>query len=255
VSVHPAAAGGFSSAAPTYARIRPAYARPVIGELKESCRGGRVLDVAAGTGILTGQLVRAGLEVVAVEPLPAMVRQLRLALPSVPVTLGLAEAIPVPDSSVDAVTVGQAFHWFDAPVALAEVARVLRPGGLLAMVWNVRDESVPWVRELTDLVERRTGGRPYVDHRERPWEQVVEECGAFGEPAVERHPNPVPATTEGVLDRLRSTSFVAALDDAARESLIGEAAEFLAARPECRATFAYPHDTVLYRWHRLDAPA
>jgi ubiquinone/menaquinone biosynthesis C-methylase UbiE len=252
VPVHPAAAGGFSSAASTYARIRPTYARPVIGALKESCRGGRVLDVGAGTGILTGQLVRAGVDVLAVEPLPAMARQLRLALPSVPVALGVAEALPAADSSVDAVTVAQAFHWFDAPDALAEAARVLRPGGLLAMVWNARDESVPWVEELTDLVERRTGGRPYVDHRERPWEDVVAAADSFGEPSVERHPNPVATTVAGVLDRLRSTSFVAALDESERTALLAEAAGLLAAHPECTGTFPYPHDTVLYRWHRLD---
>ncbi len=247
VPVDPVAAGGFSAAASTYARIRPTYARPAIGAIKELApRGGRVLDVAAGTGILTGQLLRAGLELWAVEPLPAMAAQLRLSLPAVPVALGLAEALPVVDASVDVMTVGQGFHWFDAGAALAEAARVLRPDGVLALVWNARDESTDWVDELTRLVEYRTGGRPYVDHRERPWAEVVESSGRF-EPLVERrYPNPVPTTVEGVMDRLRSTSFVAALDEGPREDLLDEAADLLDSHPELTGTFAYPHETVLH---------
>lgn len=245
--VDPVAAGGFSAAASTYARIRPAYARPAIGELKDlTPRGGRVLDVAAGTGILTGQLSRAGLDLWAVEPLPAMVAQLRLSLPAIPVVLGLAEFLPVEDASFDVLTVGQGFHWFDAAPALAEAARVLRPDGTLALVWNARDETTPWVDELTRLVEERTGGRPYVDHRERPWVDVVEESGWFGPLFEQRFPNPVPATRDGVIDRLRSTSFVAALDPAPREDLLRDAAELLAAHSDLTGTFTYPHETVLH---------
>jgi SAM-dependent methyltransferase len=247
VTVNPVAAGGFSSAAATYARIRPTYARPAIGAIKELCpRGGTVLDVAAGTGILTGQLVRAGLDLRAVEPLQEMLRQLRLALPAVPIVLGVAEALPVADRSIDVLTVGQGFHWFDAAAALAEAARVLRPGGALALVWNARDEATPWVGELTQLVEDRTGGRPYVDHRERPWSEVVAEAGGFAELDERRYPNPVPTTLDGVIDRLRSTSFVAALDEPARESLLDEARALLARYPELTGTFDDPHETILH---------
>lgn len=251
MAVHPAAAGGFSSAAATYARIRPAYARPAIGAIKDRCRGGRVLDVGAGTGILTGQLTRAGLDVTAVEPLGPMAHQLRLSLPTVPVCLGVAESLPLATSSVDSVVAGQAFHWFDAPAALAECRRVLRTGGTLALVWNVRDASVPWVRALDDLVDAHTGGRPYTDHRERPWSEVVANAGGFvpvGEPL--RFPNPVPASVDAVLDRLRSTSFVAALDEEARSSLLAEARSLLAGHAELAGPFAYPHETVLHLWDR-----
>lgn len=251
MTLHPAAAGGFSSAAATYARIRPAYARGAVGELKERCRGTRVLDLAAGTGILTGQLVRCGLDVLAVEPLPAMAAQLRLSLPAVPVVLGVAEALPLADRSAGAVCIGQAFHWFDAPTALAEAARVLEPGGTLALLWNVRDEAVPWVHELTQLVEDATGGRPYDDHRERPWDEVVAADGRFGDASTLRFPNPVPTSRAGVLDRLRSTSFVAALPDDRREALLARAADALAAHPELQGDrFDYPHDTVLHTWAR-----
>ncbi len=245
--MNPVAAGGFSSAAATYARIRPTYARQAIGALKELCpKGAPVLDLAAGTGILTGQLVRAGLAVTAAEPLEAMARQLRLALPGVPLARCVAEAIAWRDHSVDMITVGQGFHWFDAERALAEAARVLRPGGVLALVWNVRDESTSWVAELTQLVERRTGARPYDDHRERPWSEVIAGSGLFDAVEEQQFANPIPTDVEGVLERLRSTSFVAVLDAEEQASLLHEARRTLMARPELVATFDYPHHTVLH---------
>lgn len=250
--MNPVAAGGFSSAAATYARIRPAYARAAIGVVKDLCPpGGSVLDVAAGTGILTGQLIRAGLSVSAVEPLEPMARQLRLALPDVPLWRGLAEAIALRSRSIDLITVGQGFHWFDADRALVEAARVLRPGGVLALVWNVRDESVEWVDELTRLVEQRTGGRPYDDHRERPWSEVIAGSGLFDEVVEQRFPNPVRTDVEGVIDRLRSTSFVAMLEAEPRESLLTEARRLLASHPDLVGTFDYPHHTVLHTCRSL----
>lgn len=253
--VNPVAAGGFSSAAATYARIRPAYARGAVGAVadlvRDRGRDSRVLDVAAGTGILTGQLSRLGLRCTGLEPLEPMARQMELALPAVPVVLGTVEALPFTAGSFEVVTVAQAFHWFDAPAALAEIGRVLVAGGDLALLWNTRDGSVPWVAELTDLVERRAGGRPYEDHRERPWEDVVAASGRFGPLESQRFPNPVPTDIGGVLDRLRSTSFVAALDPGPREELLGEARELLAGRPELSGRFDYPHHTVLYHCRSL----
>lgn len=247
VTVNPVAAGGFSAAAATYARIRPTYARPAIGAVKDLVGPGEVVvDLAAGTGILTGQLLRSGLDVRAVEPLPAMARQLRLALPDVPVALGLAEALPMRGGTVGLVSVGQGFHWFDAAAALVEIDRVLVDGGVLALLWNVRDESVPWVDALTRLVEERTGGRPYDDHRERPWSEVVAASGRFTPLEERRFPNPVATTLDGVLDRLRSTSFVAALGEPERVALLDEARVVLSSSPELSGSFDYPHETVLH---------
>lgn len=247
MTIDPVAAGGFSSAASTYARIRPTYARPAIGAIKDLCpEGAAVLDVAAGTGILTGQLVRAGLRVVAVEPLEEMAHHLQLTLPTVPLVRSVVEQLAVRDRSFDVVTVAQAFHWFDASAALSELARVLRPGGVLVLMWNARDASMPWVDELTQLVERRCGGRPYDDHRELAWGDVVADHGGFGPLDERRYPNPIPTTLEGVLDRLRSTSFVAVLADADRDALLEDARELLGGHPELVGTFDYPHDTVLH---------
>jgi SAM-dependent methyltransferase len=161
--------------------------------------------------------------------------------------------MPLDAASVDAVTVAQGFHWFDAPAALAEIHRVLRPAGVLLLVWNVRDESVDWVRDLTDLVEARSGGRPYHDHREFDWRDVVADAGGFGPLEEVRFPNPVPSSPQGVLDRVRSTSFVAAMEPAPQKALLDEVAHLVANHPDTagRDAFDYPHHTAVH-WCRRD---
>ncbi|MFZ4517387.1 MAG: class I SAM-dependent methyltransferase [Microthrixaceae bacterium] len=256
MSINPVAAGGFSSAAASYARIRPTYARPAVGEVADAARAAgpvaRTLDVAAGTGILTGQLARLGLAVTALEPLDPMARHLVRAVPAAPVVLGVAEHLPFRADTFSLCTVAQAFHWFDAPAALEELARVLAPGGELFLLWNARDQLEPWVAALTDLVEAHTGGRPYDDHREQPWDRVVAASGRFGPLTTRRWPNPVPTDVDGVLERLRSTSFVATLGADERDALLAEAQELLTGRFGLSGRFDYPHDTVLHRCRVLD---
>jgi len=161
-----------------------------------------------------------------------------------------AEALPFTGLGFAAVTVAQAFHWFDATAALAELLRVLRPGGVLAVVYNVRDESVAWVRELTDLVEHHSGGRPYGDQRERPWGEVVADAGGFGSGVVHRFDNPVRSSHRALLERVRSTSFVAVMPDDARERLMAEVGALVARTPELagEAAFVYPHVTEVHLW-------
>lgn len=250
--VNPVAAGGFSSAAGHYQRARPTYAREAVGLLKEQLPPGAVVDLAAGTGILTGQLRRAGRQVVALEPLAEMLAQLRLAQPGVPAAQAVAESLPLRDGSLAGVTVAQAFHWFDVAAALAELARALAPKGVLAMVWNVRDESVPWVRRLTDLIEARSGGRPYAEHRDHLWEEVVERDGRFEHLGTHRFANPVPSSVELVAERVRSTSFVAVMPAAERDALVAEVVDLLAGAPEVggRERFDYPHHTVVHLFRR-----
>jgi len=252
----PVAAGGFSSAAGNYARVRPTYARQAIGAMAEAIPVGPVLDVGAGTGILTGQLRRAGLEMHACEPLPEMLAHLRRALPEVPSMSAVAESLPVRTGTYGGVTIAQAFHWMDHRVTLGEVSRVLIDDGVLALVWNVRDESVGWVGDLTDLIERRSGGRPYADERELDWSEVVEGSGGFAHLLTQRWANPVSASVERIVQRVRSTSFVAMMDNRSRASLETEVRELLAADPEVagRAAFDYPHTTVLHMW-RCSRPA
>lgn len=141
----------FGSAAAAYEHGRPSYPPEAIDWLLPA--GARqVLDLGAGTGKLTTRLVERGLDVVAVDPIPDMLEVLRNALPQTRALLGTAEEIPLPDNSVDAVLIAQAWHWVDPARAIPEVARVLRPGGRLGLVWNIRDERLGWVRELGRII-------------------------------------------------------------------------------------------------------
>ncbi len=160
MTVDPIAADAFDAMAEEYERGRPGWPADAIASLLERFGARTVLDLAAGTGKLTEILVAHAGEVVAVEPLDGMRRVLEARLPSVRALAGTAEAIPLADGSVDAVFVGEAFHWFDLRRAPAEIARVLRPGGGLAVMWNVAaDDGEPWFDELVALViEHRTEG-------------------------------------------------------------------------------------------------
>jgi SAM-dependent methyltransferase len=141
----------FGAVAVDYAALRPGYPDDAVAFLLGTTPR-RVLDLGAGTGLLTEVVLRAGHEVVAVDPSPAMLEQLRARLPGVATEVGGAEAVPLPDRSVDAVVAGQAAHWFDPPPAAAELRRVLRPGGIVGFVWNTRDSRVPWVAALGELL-------------------------------------------------------------------------------------------------------
>jgi len=141
----------FGEEAAAYERGRPSYPPEAIDWLLPN--GARdVLDLGAGTGKLTVRLVERGLDVIAVDPIPDMLEVLRNSLPDTPALLGTAEEIPLPDDSVDSVVVAQAWHWFDPERAIKEVARVLRPGGRVGLVWNVRDERLGWVKDLGRII-------------------------------------------------------------------------------------------------------
>ncbi len=154
---HRRLATSFDRRAGQYARLRPGYPEQAIEAALPSGRV-RVLDVGAGTGKLTAALLRRGDEVIAVEPLPNMLAELHRSLPTAPAVLARAEQLPIADAAVDAVAAGQAFHWFDEGPALAEMARVLRPGGTLALLWNHDDESDPLVQLIE--AEQDRAGRP-----------------------------------------------------------------------------------------------
>jgi SAM-dependent methyltransferase len=161
-------AKSFGAAAAQYALHRPDYSLDaiswVLSPVTERVAAGRpidVLDVGAGTGKLTSQLGGLRLTggppaVIAVEPDREMLAELRRQLPGVTALEGKAEELPLPDSSVDAVLAGQAAHWFDLDRAIPELARVLRPGGVLAGLWNADDNRVPWVTGLHEASGRRT---------------------------------------------------------------------------------------------------
>ncbi|QEW03626.1 class I SAM-dependent methyltransferase [Microbacterium lushaniae] len=162
----------FGAAADTYEAGRPSYPAEAVEWMLQPVRGAgrslRVADVGAGTGKLTRAIVEHGAEVVAIDPDAGMLENLRANVAGVPTFVGRAESLPLPDAAVDAVLLGQAWHWVDVPAASAEAARVLRAGGVLGLVWNVRDERTPWVRRMTAAMhgshaeEMMAGGGPSV---------------------------------------------------------------------------------------------
>ena len=145
----------FGSQAAAYERGRPSYPPEAVDWLlapTDTWAARDVLDLGAGTGKLTTRLVERGLTVIAVDPIAEMLEMLRTALPDTPALLGSAEQIPLPDNAVDAVLVATAWHWFDQEQAVAEIARVLRPGGRLGVLWNTRDERSGWVKDFGRIV-------------------------------------------------------------------------------------------------------
>ena len=248
------AAVGFGRGADDYVAARPSYPSAVFDLLADELGLGPetdVLDLAAGTGKLTEDLVARGARVVAVEPVAAMRERLVALLPDIDARDGTAEALPLDDASVDLVTVGQAFHWFDAPTALAEIRRVLRPGGGLAMIWNVRDETVDWVRELGEIKDEVDGGPPYRHHRDADWEGLVDADGGYDAYTEDWFPNWQDASVEIVVGRTASTSWISALPDDRREAVLDDVRALLARHPATRGRdrFWFPHDTVV-QWCR-----
>jgi SAM-dependent methyltransferase len=239
--IHRAAAEGFARSAEAYERGRPRYPPEAVALLVARLpAGGRVLDLAAGTGALTRPLLEAGLQVVAVEP----VAEMRAALPgSVRALDGTAEAIPLGDEDFHAVVVGQAFHWFDGDAALAEIHRVLRPEGLLALFWNVRIREHPLHAAIDELIGPHRGNTP--THRWGAWREAFGRTSLFGASEEHEFPNSNELDADGLAALVGSTSFIAALDPRARERVL-ERARALAGD----ATVTLPYRTEVQLWRR-----
>lgn len=217
-------ARSFGASAPAYAEHRPDYPAAGIRWALAAATGEvrRVLDLAAGTGKLTGGLLSLGLAVTAVEPDPAMRTELAARFPTVWTVAGKAERIPLAAASVDAVFVGQAFHWFDREMALAEIARVLRPGGALAALWNDEDESVPWVAGL---------GRVSATSASRTWSaDPLTFDGFVGDEAD--FPHTYRHTADSLTAAIGTKSHTLVVDEAERAAVLGRIREYLASRPE-----------------------
>jgi SAM-dependent methyltransferase len=246
--VHPAAAAGFAAAADVYERARPSYPQDAVDWIVERAglRPGRVVvDLAAGTGKLTRLLVPSGAEVVAVEPVPEMRAKLEEVVPGVSALYGTAERLPFADGSADVVTVAQAFHWFDHERALPEIARVLRPGGTLALVWNLRDESVPWVRRLGKLIgSERPGDDPNKDAVE-----ILERSGLFEgiETRTFRHWQEV--GRDSLIGLVESRSYVAAMAERERAALLRQVGELYDEYGRGHDGMQLPYLTECYRAH------
>lgn len=235
--IDPVAAAGFRRAAEVYERARPSYPPEAIEWLFERTGAGpgdTIVDLGAGTGKLTRLLVPSGARVVAVEPIPEMRALIDVGEP----IDGTAEAIPMEDGSVALVTVAQAFHWFDLDRALPEIHRVLRPGGFLALVWNMRDLDDPVQRGVEELLAGHRGRLSA--QREGKWRAPFAASPLFGELETGTFRYEQLFSADDLADRVSSTSFVAAMDEDERRPLLDEVRALVAGRDE---PFPFPYVT------------
>jgi SAM-dependent methyltransferase len=230
----PTGATAFDGAERAYERARPTYAIEALltALLLAGCGDlGDVADLAAGTGKLTRVLQPHASTLVAVEPSPAMRRAFQLALPDVEVIDGRAEAIPLPDASLDLVTVGEAFHWFRPEPAIAEIGRVLRPGGALVVASNEwRTDAAPWLRHV--FARERAGHR--VHRPGRDWRRVLEASELFDGYCESAKPHEQELTHAAFVDLVRSMSHVNSLPTEERDTFLANLSQLvdeLAPRP------------------------
>jgi SAM-dependent methyltransferase len=247
----------FGVAASAYAQHRPDYAQDAVRWALEPADGIRVLDLGAGTGKLTATLVALGIEVVAVEPDAAMLSELRRSLPNVRALLGSAEAIPLPDASVDVVMAGNAMHWFDMGVAAPEIVRVLRAGGVLAGLWNVFDNRVDWVAQL-----ERVSGPAAIGPRDTrsswfaaPGEAHLPDLGAItGLGPAERAEfvHGQQRSVESLVATLATKAGILVMPEQERTATLRRIRDFLANRPETAdGEFVLPMLTAVLRAQRM----
>jgi SAM-dependent methyltransferase len=240
LTIHPRAAVGFVRAADVYERARPSYPQDAIEWLVAQtglAPGSTVVDLGAGTGKLTRLLLPTGARVVAVEPIAEM----RAHIDGAEVVDGTAEAIPLPDGSADAVTVAQAFHWFDHGRALPEIHRVLREEGSLVLVWNMRDLDDPVQRGVEELLQPLRDGVP--GQVAGAWREPLERSRLFGSAVVREFTYEQRFTTDDLCDRVASTSFVAAMSALDREELL---VRVRALTHGIEEPFAFPYKTEVH---------
>jgi SAM-dependent methyltransferase len=251
MAVHQAAQEGFDGSAATYEKARATYPPDAVGTLVQGCGigpGRTVLDLAAGTGKLTRLLVPTGAHVLAAEPVAGMRSQLVQALPAVPAVAATAEGLPFASLSLDAVLVGQAFHWFDLEAAAHEIARTLKPHGALGMIWNERDTTVPWVAELSKIIrwdERERWEVPYTT--EVDWTEAF--AGAdtpFGPLARYDTVHAQAMDADLLVARVLSTSYLARADQEVQDDVEAQVRTLVADFP---STFELPYVTVAYWAH------
>ena len=226
-------ANSFGPVAGIYERGRPPYPAAAVDWVLPSGVP-RVLDLGAGTGKLTRQLHERGLPVTAVDPSEGMLTELRRVLPDVPAHLGSAEAIPLPDASVDAVLVAQAWHWVEPANAVPEIARVLSPGGRLGLLWNLRDDTEDWVRRLGQIIDNAeqnrdiTVGEPFgpVETHEFRWTHHI--------------------GRQALLDLVASRSHVILLPPDERAAVLAQVRQLMVTHPDLVGRDEYPMPYVTF---------
>lgn len=253
--VHKAAQVGFSTQAGTYTQGRPDYPDELSTWLRYTLgidAQSAVVDLGAGTGKFTRLLKPLTDHLTAVEPVQPMRQEFAKSLPDTTIVHGTAESLPLADASVDAVVCAQAFHWFANEAALAEIHRVLKPGGRLGLIWNVRDESVDWVADITRIITPYEGDTPrfHTGNWRLPFNGRY---FAQPEPTCFNYSHCGTAETV-IMNRFLSVSFIAALPEADKAVVTGQLRELIQTHPALRGrqTIEFPYQTQAYLCRRLD---
>ncbi len=250
--IHDVAAHGFQTASEVYDRARPEYPLDAVEHLLQELSLGpasTVVELGAGTGKFTrmlAALLPATAQVIAVEPVEGMRKKFSSLLPALHLLAGSAESIPLASDAVDAVVSSQAFHWFDGPVALQEIYRVLRPGGKLGLIWNARDESVDWVAKLEELTHVYEKGAPR--YRTGDWRRAFERTELFTPLRASHFRYTQVGGREMVVDRIASSSFIAALPEAEKKQALDQVGELISTHPQTRGktTIEFPYRTDVF---------
>ena len=248
-AIHHSALTGFSAKAASYAKGRPNYPPGVADWLRAdlALREGKTgLDLGAGTGKFLPYLEATGATIVAVEPVTAMRAELTARHPRITALEGTATRIPLADATLDAVVCAQSFHWFATPEALADIRRVLKPGGRLGLIWNNRDFSTPWVAAIEAVTEPYVGDAP--SQKSGAWRKLfpADGFGTLSERTFEHghrgHPEIV------IIERILSVSYVAALPDAEQQRVVEKIRAIIATSPELagRSDVTFPYRTTAF---------
>lgn len=232
-------ATSFGAQASAYSAGRPDYPAPAVAKLVAP-DAMVVADIGAGTGKLTAALLQPGRTVYAVEPDPQMLDTLSVHLPSVQALIGTAEQIPLANSVCDALTFGQSWHWVEPSAAVAEAARVLRPGGTLGLIWNIRDETVPWVARLTEIIAASEA------------EVFVAEGGPTRQPGLEDADHQIVdwdrrLDTEQLLAMVTSRSQIITATESERADILERVRRLAAEVADSDGTIVLPYRTHVFR--------
>ena len=252
MNIHEKALIGFGRASDSYERGRPEYPLKALEFLVQKFSLGpdsHIVDLGAGTGKWTKSLVETGAVITAVEPVKGMRNKFQALFPQVTLVNGSAEMMPLPSVSADVVFVAQAFHWFQGPRALEEIHRVLKPQGHLVLLWNVRDESLDWMKQLNRLMEPHRDQTP--QYASMKWCDAFDGTSLFSRLELKQFAHNYKGTVNNVLDRFESVSFISSLPEGKRIQFLTQVKDFLETHPQTKEQkqIEMPYRTDVY-WCR-----